>query len=253
MNYKAKGYATIPPLAKDQGWTMPRKPRFYAPNIPYHIVQRGNNRSACFFASDDFGHYINTLHTALDEFNVRLHAYVLMTNHVHLLMTPADAQGISKVMQAVGRTYVKTINQRYRRTGTLWEGRHKSSAICSERYLLTCQRYIELNPVRAGMVKHPGDHRWSSFHANGGNKKIACIQPHPAYLALGKTCSERQHNYRELFKHQIPADQLHSLRDCIQHNYPMGDDRFKAELEAATNQKVGQLKPGRPWPAKGKA
>lgn len=230
---------------------MPRKPRAYAPHIPYHIVQRGNNRSACFFAPEDFGFYINTLHDALSQFAVSLHAYVLMTNHVHLLMTPADTQGISKVMQAVGRTYVKTINQRYRRTGTLWEGRHKASAIGSERYLLACQRYIELNPVRAGMVEHPGDYRWSSYHAHAGVKKIKCIQPHPAYLRLGESDSERQRNYRELFKHEIPADQIHSLRDCIQHNYPLGNDRFKAEIEAATQRKIGHLKPGRPWPAKG--
>lgn len=227
---------------------MPRKPRYYAPDIPYHIVQRGNNRSACFFSNEDFGLYINSLHKALIEFGVKLHAFVLMTNHVHLLMTPSDRQGISKVMQSVGRTYVKTINQSYGRTGTLWEGRHKASAISSEHYLLTCQRYIELNPVRAGMVDHPGDYLWSSYHANAGNKKIQCIEPHPCYLVLGKTDSERQHAYRELFSSTIPADQLHAIRNCIQHNYPMGNDRFKAEIEAATQRKLGQCKPGRPWP-----
>lgn len=154
---------------------MPRKPRFYLPDIPYHIVQRSNNRTACFFSSSDFGIYINALTDALQTFHVQLHAFVLMTNHVHLLMTPSDSQGISKVMQSVGRTYVRAINGLYRRTGTLWEGRHKASPINSEEYLLICQRYIELNPVRAGMVDHPSEYRWSSYQANGAGKAIRCL------------------------------------------------------------------------------
>ena len=131
---------------------MPRKARFYAPGIPCHIVQRGNNRQVCFFCDDDYVFYIKALSEALQVNGVTLHAFVLMTNHVHLLMTPNDHEGISRVMQSVGRKYVRYINGIYHRTGTLWEGRHKASLIDSERYLLLCQRYIELNPVRAGRL-----------------------------------------------------------------------------------------------------
>ena len=226
---------------------MPRKPRLYDPNIPRHIAQRGNNRSACFFAPSDFALYINALSEALDKHQVKLHAFVLMTNHVHLLMTPCDSQCISKVMQDVGRIYVRIINSIYRRTGTLWEGRHKASPISSEEYLLVCQRYIELNPVRAKMVEHPGDYRWSSFQANGVGKTIQCLTPHPTYLALGSSALDRQYAYRALFDVAIPPQQLHTLMNCLQHNYPMGNDRFKAEIEAALQRKIGQLKPGRPW------
>ncbi|QSX37216.1 transposase [Shewanella sedimentimangrovi] len=229
---------------------MPRKPRLYLPDIPYHICQRGNNRTACFFSSSDFGIYINALTDALQTFHVQLHAFVLMTNHVHLLMTPSDSQGISKVMQSVGRTYVRAINGLYRRTGTLWEGRHKSSPINSEEYLLICQRYIELNPVRAGMVDHPSEYRWSSYQSNGAGKAIRCLTPHPTYLSLGNTHTERQHAYRELFNCDISSEQLHILRDCLNHNYPMGNERFKSDIEAALNRKLGHLKPGRPWSGK---
>ena len=134
----------------------------YLPGVPSHVVQRGNDRQACFFEQENHLFYLDCLGQACRRYEVVLHAYVLMTNHVHLLMTPVTELGISRVMQLVGNRYVQYINKSYRRTGTLWEGRHKASLIDAERYLLTCYRYIELNPVRAGMVMHPGDYAWSS-------------------------------------------------------------------------------------------
>ncbi len=225
---------------------MPRKPRFYAPNITCHIIQRGNNRSACFFNENDFKIYINALTDALIQYNVKLHAYVLMTNHVHLLMTPSTTEGISQVMQSVGRTYVSTINRLYQRTGTLWEGRHKACLIDSEAYFMACQRYIELNPVRANMVTHPSEYTWSSYQANAMGKNIACLTPHPLYQQLGSTPELRQRHYRELFNTALPPEQIHIIRSCTNHNYPLGNDKFRADIEAHLNVRFGHLAPGRP-------
>jgi putative transposase len=209
-------------------------------------VQRGNNRQACFFSDEDFGYYIHVLTDALTEFDVSLHAYVLMTNHVHLLMTPKDKIGISKVMQSVGRRYVRYINSVYKRTGTLWEGRHKASLVDSENYLLVCQRYIELNPVRAGMVNHPTEYRWSSYQANGQGKEIACLKEHNIYLQLGRTKEERCKSYRLLFNQQISSSLIEEVREYLCHNYPLGNDNFRAQLEQAHNIRFGHKKQGRP-------
>ena len=225
---------------------MPRKPRVYAPGITSHIVQRGHNRSACFFYEDDFKIYINALASALIQYDVKLHAFVLMTNHVHLLMTPATTEGISRVMQSVGRTYVSTINRLYQRTGTLWEGRHKACLIDSESYFMACQCYIELNPVRANMVEHPSEYTWSSYQYHGAGRKIACLTPHPIYQALGPTPEHRQLMYRELFNTALPPEQLHTIRNCLKHNYPLGNDKFRAEIEAHLNIRFGHLKRGHP-------
>ncbi|SFC71398.1 transposase [Pseudoalteromonas denitrificans] len=225
---------------------MPRKIRFYASGIPSHIVQRGNNKQACFFCDDDYGFYIKALSEALIDNNVKLHAFVLMTNHVHLLMTPNDHQGISKVMQSVGRKYVRYINGIYNRTGTLWEGRHKASLIDSERYFLICQRYIELNPVRAGIVDVPSDYTWSSYQHNGVGKIIRCITPHDEYLKLGHSTQSRLENYRILFSQAISVEHIQNIRECLIHNFPFGDKQFKAQLEQTLAVKLGQLKQGRP-------
>ncbi|BCB27523.1 hypothetical protein SKTS_24090 [Sulfurimicrobium lacus] len=135
--------------------------------MPQHIVQRGINREPCFFAEEDYHSYLHWLERAAVDWHCVVHAYVLMTNHVHLLVSPETETGTAKLMQAIGRRYVQYINRSYRRTGSLWEGRYKSSVIQAETYLLTCMRYIELNPVRAGMVQDPGQYRWSSYRHNG--------------------------------------------------------------------------------------
>jgi len=176
---------------------MPRKRRMYLPGIPAHVVQRGNNRDACFFDEQDYREYLNWLKEATEKYRVALHAYVLMTNHVHLLMTPSDEAGISKVMQSVGRRYVQYVNHNYRRSGTLWEGRHKGSIVDAEDYLLSCYRYIELNPVRAGMVEHPGDYSWSSYRHHAYGEKNREIIDHPLYIALGQQNEQRWACYRK--------------------------------------------------------
>jgi putative transposase len=225
---------------------MPRKPRFHLPGVPQHVLQRGNNRQACFFAEADYLYYLDALRTAAAKFGGRIHAYVLMTNHVHLLMTPDRDNTVSEVMQSLGRRYVRYVNKAYRRSGTLWEGRFKASLIQSEQYLLTCSRYIELNPVRAGMVKHPGEYRWSSYSANAQGAVDETLSPHDVYQSLGKTTGERQAVYRALFGHLLDPVVIADIRDAVNHELVVGTRRFKDEVEAMTNRRARMGQPGRP-------
>lgn len=179
---------------------MPRRPRINLADIPQHIVQRGINREPCFFAEEDYHCYLHWLQESAADWHCAIHAYVLMTNHVHLLVTPARAEGVAKLMQSIGRRYVQYINRSYRRTGSLWEGRFKSSLVQAEAYLLTCMRYIELNPVRANMASDPAQYRWSSYRHNGLGLADERIASHPLYLALGEDAARRQHAYRDLFR-----------------------------------------------------
>ena len=196
---------------------MPRKPRFNLPCIPQHIIQRGNNREPCFYAEEDYHRYLNDLNEAALKYQCRIHAYVLMTNHVHILVTPMVENGISQMMQALGRRYVRYINTTYKRTGTLWEGRYKSSLIDSEKYLLVCMCYIELNPVRASMVEHPGEYKWSSYHQNAQMGAGKLINNHPIYIQLGATLVERQQSYRELFRNYLASDVIDQIREALNH------------------------------------
>lgn len=225
---------------------VPRHPRLYAKDIPCHIVQRGNNRNACFYSAEDYGLYMNILNEALVKYGVKLHAFVLMTNHVHLLMTPADHEGISLVMQYIGRRYVRNINAIYGRTGTLWEGRHKASMIDSDDYLLTCMRYIELNPVRAYMVVYPVEYHWSSYRANAEGLDIQAVTHHAVYQCLGATDLARQQAYRDLFHQPLKPGDVTRVRECLNHNYPLGDDVFKSKIETTAGIRVGRMKQGRP-------
>lgn len=205
----------------------------YVPGIPCHVIQRGNNRDACFFDKADYRFYLECLQDACARKHVAVHAYVLMTNHVHLLMTPDSSEGISTVMQSLGVRYVQYINRVYQRCGTLWEGRYKASLVDAERYLLACHRYIELNPVSAQMVNQPGDYRWSSYHYNANGELDVCITPHPLYLQLGASAEMRQANYRELFISSLGKDDIHTIRRAAQFSMPLGNDRFKAQIERA--------------------
>ena len=230
---------------------MPRKPRFYLPDVPAHIVQRGNCRQAVFFSADDYRAYLDWLNEgALKEGAIkhgcRVHAYVLMTKHVHLLVTPRARYSISRMIQYVGRRYVTYVNGQYGRSGTLWEGRHKGSVISSEAYLLACSRYIELNPVRAGMVEKPGDYQWSSYRANAFGENTRLLEPHMTYLALGATPESRQHAYRELFRNSLDTNQIHDIRSAVQTGTPLGNNRFRDQIETALKCKVGQARRGRP-------
>ena len=164
---------------------MPRKPRFYIAGMPVHVVQRGNNRQPRFFDDADYSAYLKWLREAAEKYGCAIHAYVLMTNHVHILATPEDTNGISRMMQYVGRWYVPYINKTYGRSGTLWEGRYKSSLIDAANYFLACSRYIEMNPVRAGMVSQPWDYVWSSYACNAEGKADKVVQPHVLYNTLG--------------------------------------------------------------------
>lgn len=225
---------------------MPRKPRFQFLGVPQHVVQRGNNRQACFYAAADYRCYLDALCAATEKFGGRVHAYVLMTNHVHLLITPDRKDALSSIMQSVGRRYVRYINKAYGRSGTLWEGRYKAGLVQTEKYLLTCCRYIELNPVRAGMVEHPAEYRWSSYPANAQGVADAVISSHDEYRRLGRTEPERRAAYRELFRYQLDPYVIDQIRDATNHELVVGTSRFKDEIEAMTKRRVRLGCPGRP-------
>ena len=192
---------------------MARMPRFILPGVAQHVIARGNNREPIFYAHDDYHFYLEKLAAGAVKHDCEIHAYVLMTNHVHLLVTPNTAYGISKLMQMIGRYYVQYFNRRYRRTGTLWEGRFKASLIDSERYAMTCYRYIEMNPVRAKMVDHPAAYPWSSYRANAGVKTNSLLSPHPNYVALGINDENRAASYRELFATDLDNNTLEYIRE----------------------------------------
>jgi REP-associated tyrosine transposase len=160
---------------------MPRKPRYFLPDIPTHIVQRGHSRSPVFFENEDYLTYLHYLKEGSERYEVSIHAYVLMTNHIHLLSTSADKEGVGRMMQYIGRYYVPYINYKYGSSGSIWEGRYKANLVQNDGYLLTCMRYIELNPVRADMAKSPGTYRWSSYKYNALGKDDKLITPHPVY------------------------------------------------------------------------
>ena len=225
---------------------MARKPRFNLIGNPQHVIQRGNNRQATFFAEEDYRHYLDSLKEAAKKHDCAIHAYVLMTNHVHLLITPGQPDSISRLMQSVGRRYVQYINHSYKRSGTLWEGRYKASLVQSEQYLLTCMRYIELNPVRADMVKHPEDYKWTSYRANALGTHDELISQHPEYSRLGLTPKDRQSAYRELFNAHLEPQTLAEIRNGLNGELVTGTGRFKAEIEAMLGRKTQMSKRGRP-------
>lgn len=214
---------------------MPRRPRLDVPGVAQHLVQRGNNRNVCFFSDQDYPVYLDKLRIYAKTHGVKVHAFVLMTNHIHLLVTPTKTKAISLMMQALGRDYVMYVNRNYDRTGSLWDGRFKSSVIDSERYFLTVCRYIELNPVRANMVEHPAEYLWSSYKGNALGIPIKLISHHDIYQNLGRTSLERQYQYRQLFKQIIPQNTLENIRSATASKLVLGDNRFKAEIEQQLN------------------
>lgn len=219
---------------------MPRRARIAIAGIPWHIIQRGNNRSAYFYADEDFHRYLETLREQAARHGCAIHAYVLMTNHVHLLLTPAKPDSAGQLMKHLGQRYVQYINRTYRRSGTLWEGRFRSCLTQSTEYVLSCYRYIELNPVRADMVRHPRDYRWSSYRGNAEGLPDPVITPHAEYLQLGRTA------YRELFTAHMDADRINEIRKATNGNYALGSERFKAEIERTLQRRATPGKSGRP-------
>ncbi|BES70084.1 transposase [Marinobacter nanhaiticus D15-8W] len=218
----------------------------YLPGIPVHVVQRGHNRDACFFADEDYHYYQFLLGEGLKRYGVELHAYCLMTNHVHLLLTPETSVSISRLMQHVSSVYVRYVNRTYRRSGTLWEGRHRGSLIDAENYLLSCYRYIELNPVTADRVTHPEEYRWSSFRVNALGEHNPLVSPHPIYSGLSDDPVVRRKAYRELFRFSLPLEERRAIAECLSAGQVLGKNRFKEQVESALGRKLGQVRVGRP-------
>lgn len=224
---------------------MPRLARCCPAGIPQHIIQRGNNRQPCFASKADFAFYLGCLDDAARTHCVDIHAWVLMTNHVHLLASPRKGDGISLMMQDVGRKYVLNFNKHHNRSGTLWEGRFKSCLIESERYLLQCYRYIEMNPVRAGMVTGPEHYPWSSYKCNALGRHSRLVVPHEQFLLLGQTSRERTAAYQALCHEQLIPDQVDDIRKALNTGMALGSDRFKSEMECLLSRRVRPGQRGR--------
>ena len=201
---------------------MPRPPRFVLPGHTLHLIQRGNNRSGCFVDDEDRQQYLRALLHASERARCAIHAYVLMPNHAHLLATAEDALAPARMMQSLGRIYVHYFNRRHSRTGTLWEGRYRSSLIDSERYFLQCSRYIEMNPVRAGMASEPAKYRWSSYRSNAEGEPDIIVRRHPVYLALGRSSPARREAYRALFDTPLPWPVLDAIRRASSRSIVLG-------------------------------
>lgn len=225
---------------------MPRRARLVLPGQPLHVTQRGVNRAAIFLDDEDRHDYRRLLRLACSEHRVAIHAFVLMDNHVHLLLTPGTADSLASAMRVSGQCYVQAFNARHRRSGTLWQGRFNSCLVDSDRYLLTVCRYIELNPVRAAMVQRPEDYRWSSVHTHLGTARDPLITPHPLYLALGSTMEARTQAYRRWLAAGIGAQELDDIRRYIAQQRVLGDLRFQAMVEKTLNQPVAYRPGGRP-------
>ena len=226
---------------------MARLPRLTVTGYPHHVILRGNNRQDIFRSTADYQRMLDLLFEHSRLHKVDVHAYVLMGNHLHLLLTPQEDQALPKMMQAVGRAYVRYFNLRHKRTGTLWEGRYRSNLIESERYLLACMAYIDLNPVRAHMVAQPEDYAWSSFGHYTGRRTDRLITPPALYWGLGNTPFAREAAYAELVHAGISADQQGALTDATLSGWALGDAGFVAGLQAQTQRRLVKAKPGRPF------
>jgi putative transposase len=221
---------------------MARLPRLQAPDVPMHIIQRGNNRTATFHDDRDRCRFLDLLASAANEYGLEIHALVLMSNHVHVLATPRDVDSASRTMQAVGRSYVVWFNRKYGRTGTLWEGRFRATVVDTDRYFLACMRYVEENPPRAGLVDAPADYRWSSHHANALGVPIPYVTPHPVYLGLGRSDESRRAAYRRLFEHPVSGDELAAIRRATHSAWALGDETFIRRVEELAGRRALPLR-----------
>ena len=225
---------------------MARLPRLTVPGYPHHVIQRGNNRQAIFSAAADRQMLLMLLDENARKFSVALHAFVLMTNHFHLLATPSTQDGLPQMMQAVGRRYVRYFNDRQARSGTLWEGRYRSTLIETERYLLACMVYIDLNPVRAGLARDASDYPWSSHGHYAGLHSNRMLTPHPLFWALGNTPFSREAAYAELVHAGTSMEQQQALTQSALNGWALGSDGFIAELRKYTDRRLVPNHPGRP-------
>lgn len=225
---------------------MPRPRRIDLPGIPQHVVQRGHDRQPCFFAEADYLCYRTTLREIALREGCAVHAFVLMTNHVHLLLTPQQPNAVARTLQSLGRRYVRYINDTYHRSGTLWEGRYKASLVGDGHYLMHCHRYIELNPLRAAMVTDPRDYRWSSHHALAFGEADPLLTPHPDYLGLSSDPATRQEAYRRMVIDAVDPADVESIRRHLQRQHAYGSDRFRETVEVQLGRSAGPQKIGRP-------
>lgn len=225
---------------------MARLPRYVVPGAPQHVIQRGNNRQAIFADAADYRVYRDWLRESASRHGLRIHAYVLMTNHVHLLVSPEAPDSMGRTLQSLGRRYVQYFNWTYERTGTLWEGRYRATVVDAERYLLTCSRYIELNPVRAAMVSAPEGYRWSSYRHNALGEPDELLVEHDLYRRLGADGAARCEAYRGLFRSALETAELDEIRAATNKGWALGNDRFRAEMAALAQRRAGPLARGRP-------
>jgi putative transposase len=225
---------------------MPRQLRFLVAGVATHIVQRGHNRAVCFRRDSDYLLYLLHLRELAEKHRCDVHAYCLMTNHVHLLLTPSTESACTSLMRDLGQRYVQYFNRQYGRSGTLWEGRFRSFVVESARYLLACYCYIERNPVDAGMVDRPGDYLWSSYAANCGRRTEPMICPHPEYLALAADVANRHISYSRMVEDRMDASLVEKIEDAANTGYPLATEAFKARLAASLGRKTEPGRPGRP-------
>jgi putative transposase len=214
--------------------------------VPLHIIQRGNNRQVCFYSDDDYQFYLDWLKEYAEKAKCLVHAYALMTNHVHLLISPENQTSAGNMMKRLGQRYAQYVNRTYQRSGTLWEGRFRSCLTQEENYVLSCYRYIELNPVRACMVEHPAEYRWSSFRSNAQGEGSNLLSAHGVYISLGGDVLDRCSAYRELFRYNLEPGLIDEIRQATNGNYALGTDRFKFQVEAALGRRARPGKSGRP-------
>lgn len=225
---------------------MPRRARLRIEGLPLHLIQRGNNRTSCFFSEGDYRLYLGLLQELAPKHGCHVHAYVLMTNHVHLLLTPRAAPSASLLMKHLGQRYVQYVNRTHGRTGSLWEGRFRSSIVDSDGYFLRCQRYVELNPVRARMVAHPREYPWSSHDANALGAPSLLVVPHDEYLTLGSDPQERSASYRALLQEVMSDRELEEIRSAVNGGFALGGEAFKARLDSILGRRTSAARPGRP-------
>lgn len=224
---------------------MARLPRLTLADQPHHVIQRGNNRQMIFVDRADHEVMLGLLGENALRFSIALHAYVLMDNHFHLLATPSDGNGMALWMQAVGRRYVRYFNDRHGRTGTLWEGRYKSTLIQTDSYLLTCMAYMDLNPVRAGMVTDAQDYLWSSYGHHAGLRVDRLVTPHPLYWALGNTPFAREAAYAEMVRGGVSQVDQHRLTEATLQGWAVGDAEFVQALHTTTGRRAAKGRAGR--------
>jgi len=225
---------------------MARPPRLSLPSYPHHVIQRGNNRQPIFFTQKDYEVFLECLRKAKRKSRARLYAYVLMTNHVHLLVEPEGESDLGRFMQSVGRRYVRYINDTHARTGTLWEGRFKSAVVSRDEYLIVCSRYIELNPVRAGMVVHPRDYGWSSYHRRALGRADDLLDDDPWYASLGNTAKERAQVYHDWMEASVRHEEWEQIRKATQQGRVVGSDAFQDDIANRVGRRVRGETRGRP-------